>query len=521
MLIARYFGPEGSVPYVVYIALGTTISAVAAFGVDGTLLRYLPRITEIESGADAELESMGVTGLRSFVRRLFALRMFIVLIIIFIAAIILIVLPNVSDSFNRSLGSIAVYSPYLLLYLLAQSITMFTTVALIALLETRSLFIVSIIVRSLLLGIGVYLVSIGILEIGTAVLFHAISAFVVAISLLAVLFRVVNDREARQERRTIGLAAKRISRDVSRLFRFRNFSALLVTPVMVYGLTTYGNDMLSAVLGRQPDILMLRGFYGEHAREVGLYNVASMLLLVTEYIFFLGFGGALVSIFSKYAHEDEADQNATSAYPRMTRARGEVAGFQYITLIPLCGFVFVFALLVIRLIYGVKYDDAALSLQIGIVLLAINVAVFGGGLAITSLVAIGKPRLVLYSRITWGVINLVGNFFLIKYYGVIGAIIGTNACNMLACATEDYFARKYIGNSIQYISMLRIVALTSITACFIWYLDDTLFLSLSTLFRLGISAGIYFLITYLLFWILKLPEFVYFQTRLRSVIGKL
>jgi O-antigen/teichoic acid export membrane protein len=521
MLIARYFGPEGSVPYVVYIALGTTISAIAAFGVDGTLLRYLPRITEIESGADAELKSMGVTGLRSFVRRLFALRIFIVLIIISIAAIVLIVAPSISDTFSESLGSIAVYSPLLLLYLLAQSIIAFSTLALIALLETRLLFIVSIIVRSLLLGISAYLVSIGTLEIGTAVLLHAGSAFIIAGSLLAILFRVVNERETKQERRTIGLAAKRISGDVSRLFRFRNFSALLVTPVMLYGLTTYGNDMLSAVLGRQPDILMLRGFYGEHAREVGLYNVASMLLLVTEYIFFLGLGGALVSIFSKYAHEDETEQNTHPSYPRMRRARGEVAGFQYITLIPLCGFVFVFALHIIRFIYGTQYDDAALSLQIGIVLLAINVAVFGGGLPITSLVAIGKPRLVLYSRISWGSINLVGNFFLIKYYGVVGAIIGTNVCNMLACATEDHFARKYIGNSIRYMSMLRIVVLTSLSACCIWYLDDMLFLSLSTLFRLGISAVIYFFMTYVLFWILKLPEFVYFQTRLRSVIGKL
>lgn len=521
MLIARHFGPEGSVPYVVYIALGTTISAIAAFGVDGTLLRYLPRITEVESGADLELQAMGVTGLRSFVRRMFALRMFVVFIIITLTGIVLVVLPSLSRSLSNSFGSIAAYSPYILLFLFAQSIIAFSTFALIALLETKLLFVVSIIVRSLLLGLGVYFVTAGILDIDTAVVLHVMSAVVAAGTLLTILFLVVNNREIKQERRTIGLAAKRVVSDVARLLRFQNFTALLVTPVMVYGLTTYGNDMLSAILGRQPDILMLRGFYGEHAREVGLYNVASMLLLVTEYIFFLGFGGALVSIFSKYAHEDELEQNATSGYPRMIRARREVAGFQYITLIPLCGFVFVFALHVIRLIYGTQYDDAALSLQIGIILLAMNVAIFGGGLPITSLVAIGKPRLVLYSRIAWGVINLVGNFFLIKYYGVIGAIIGTNACNMLACATEDYFARKYIGNSIKYISMLRIVALTSISACFIWYLDDTLFLSLPTLIRLGVSAGVYFLVTYLLFWILKLPEFVYFQTRLRSVIGKL
>lgn len=521
MLIARYFGPEGSVPYVVYIALGTTISAIAAFGVDGTLLRYLPRITEIESGADAELESMGVTGLRSFVRRLFALRMFIVLIIILIVAIVLILLPSVSDTFSKSLGSIAVYSPFLLLYLLAHSVIAFSTLALIALLETKLLFIVSIIVRSFLLGVGVYLVSIGTLEIGTAVFLHSISALIIAGSLLAMLFRVVNERETKQERRTIGLAAKRISGDVYRLFRFRNFTALLVTPVMVYGLTTYGNDMLSAILGRQPDILMLRGLYGEHAREVGLYNVASMILLVTEYIFFLGFGGALVSIFSKYAHEDEAEMNTTSAYPRMTKARNEVAGFQYVALLPLCGFVFVFALQVIRLIYGTQYDDAALPLQIGIILLGINVAVFGGGLPITSLVAIGKPRLVLYSRITWGVVNLVGNFFMIKYYGVIGAIIGTNACNMLACATEDYFARKYIGKSIRYLSMLRIIGVTSICAGFIWYFDQKLLISLSSLMRLGISTVLYFSVIYVFFRILKLPEFVYLQSRIRSVVGKL
>ncbi len=521
MLIARYFGPEGSVPYLVYIALGTTISAIAAFGVDGTLLRYLPRITEVESGADKELEGMGVTGLSSFVRRLFAFRMFVVLLVITLVTIVFILLPMLFATFSNSLGSTTIYAPYLLLFLLAQSVIAFSTFALIALLETKVLFFISFLTRASLLGLGVFLVSETILTIETTIIIHVISAALGAICLLFILFRVINEREIDKGKRSLTHTVSQVTGDLLRLFRFRNLTALLVSPVMIYGLTTYGNDMLSAILGRQPDILMLRGFYGEHAREVGIYNVASMLLLVTEYIFFLGFGGALVSIFSKYAHEDEAERNTTSAYPRMTRARGEIAGFQYITLIPLCGFVFVFALQVIRLIYGTQYDDAALSLQIGVILLAINVAVFGGGLPITSLVAIGKPRLVLYSRITWGVINLVGNFFLIKYYGVIGAIIGTNACNMFACATEDYFARKYIGISIRYLSMLRTVVLTSIIACFIWYIDNTLFLSLSTIYRLGIAAVLYFLVTYALFWILKLPEFVYFQTRLRSVIGKL
>ena len=208
MLIARHFGPEGSVPYVVYIALGTTISAIAAFGVDGTLLRYLPRITEVESGADLELQAMGVTGLRSFVRRMFALRMFVVFIIITLTGIVLVVLPSLSRSLSNSFGSIAAYSPYILLFLFAQSIIAFSTFALIALLETKLLFVVSIIVRSLLLGLGVYFVTAGILDIDTAVVLHVMSAVVAAGTLLTILFLVVNNREIKQERRTIGLAAK-------------------------------------------------------------------------------------------------------------------------------------------------------------------------------------------------------------------------------------------------------------------------------------------------------------------------
>lgn len=520
MLIARYFGPEGSVPYVVYIALGTTISAIAAFGVDGTLLRYLPRITEVESGADKELEAMGVTGLSSFVSRLFALRMFVVLLVITLVSIIFILLPMFFVTFSNSLGSTAIYAPYLLLFLLAQSVIAFSTFALIALLETKVLFFISFLTRASLLALGVFLVSETILTIETTIILHVVSAALGAGCLLFILFRVINEREIDKGKRSLSQTASKISDDLLRLFRFRNLMALLASPVMIYGLTTYGNDMLSAVLGRQPDILMLRGFYGENASQVGVYNVASMLLLVTEYIFFLGFGGALVSIFSKYAHEDEAENRQGVPYPRLIQARNEIAGFQNVTLIPLCGFMFLFALQVIQLIYGSQYDEAATGLQVGIILLACNVAFFGGGLPITSLVAIGKPRLVLISRITWGFTNLVGNFFLIKYYGVVGAIIGTNLCNMFACATEDYFARKYIGISVEYFSMMRILVLTGLTGGLVWYLSQY-FVSFPLLIRLLSLAIVYFTVTYSLFWIVKLPEFVHLRTRLRSVIGKL
>lgn len=521
MLVARYFGPEESVPYIIYTALGTTISAVAALGVDGTLLRYLPRITELQTGADQELQAMGVNSVRSFIRRLFALRMFVVMIVISIAAVVFLVFPIFSESYSLSLGSIREHAPYLLLFLLAQSVLAFSTFALIALLETKPLFFISLLTRVSILAIGIVLVNNGVLAVKTAILMHVLSAWIAAICLLLTLFRIVNNRFGADAKRSISYSVSKIGLDLSRLFLFRNLAALLVSPVMIYGLTTYGNDMLSAILGRQPDILMLRGFYGESSPEVGLYNVASMLLVVTEYIFFLGFGGALVSVFSKYAHEDEVEHSGNRTYPKLQKARSEIAGFQNITLIPLCGFMFVFALQVIRLIYGLNYDESVASFQVGLILLCCNVALFGGGLPITSLVAIGKPRLVLVSRITWGCTNVLANLILIKYYGVVGAIIGTNASNMLACATEDYFAKKYIGTSVRYLSMLRIVFLTCIVSCFIMYLDAQFSFTYSIFLRISLCGVLYFSILFSLFWLLKLPEFVHLQYRMRSILIKL
>lgn len=516
MLIARHFGPEESVPYVVYTALGTIITAIAAFGIDGALLRFLPRVTSSVTSSRTDIITIGASGLRSFVRRMFALRMLIVAFILVCVALLFIILPSYSNYI--SLGTITLYAPYLLVFLAAQAVIAFSSCALTALLETRSLFITSIITRSVLVIIGVYLVVNHILAIDTAIVLHVLSAIATACILLYILFQKVNLHDVREEKRGIKRSLKTIVSDILHLLSYRNLLIVLTSPVMIYGLTTYGNDMLSAVLGRQPDILMLRAFYGENAKEVGVYNVTSLLLVVTEYVFFLGLGGAIVSIFSKLAHEDEKD--GEGKYPRLLKARFELAGFQNIALLPLCGFMMLFAFHVVRVLYGDKYDASVLPFQIGLLLLALNVSLFTGGLAITSLVAIGKPRIPLYSRITWGAINVIGNVFLIKYYGVLGAVIGTNACNMLACATEDHFARKYIGSAIRYKPIFITTVVTILAASVSWYLDRALLPELNLIVRVCISGLLYFTLVYGIFWIVKLPEFVYLQRRILSLKTK-
>lgn len=505
MIIARHFGPEGSTPYLVYAALGTTISAVAAFGIEGVLLRFLPRITDTTS--DVDLFSIGATSIRSFVRRLFAFRIFVVVIIFFIVAIVIYLLPLFSPSVAMSLGSIRNYGVYLIVFILAQGVVAFSTFAMIALLNTRRVFFLSLIGRSLLLlGGGIFLLQSS-FTIEHAIQLHVASAIVNAALLLVCLRKEISWIEKSKVSSAPRHAISVFRDSIGFLWNPRATKFFLTSPIMLYGIAIWGSDLLSAILGRQPDILMIRAIYGENTLQVGLYNVASLLLIMTEYVFLLGLGGALVSILSKLAHDDESDSSGGKAnYVRMTKARKEVAGFQNVTLLPLAGFMAVFPLLVVRAIYGNKYDAAVELVRYGIIALIICVGLFGGGLQLTSLIAIGKERLVFKSRLFWGITNLIANYFLILHFGGLGAIIGTNLANASACMTEEYFARKYIGPSVNYLSTFRITLIVTIAAYSSYLIMNSISLEIGSMAKLLIAAGLYSSIVIGAYLLFRIPE---------------
>jgi O-antigen/teichoic acid export membrane protein len=132
-------------------------------------------------------------------------------------------------------------------------------------------------------------------------------------------------------------------------------------------------------------------------------------------------------------------------YPRLLRARKEITSFQTTVILPLCGYFFVFAPQAVAFIYGTKFDSSVPLLRVGVVILALTIILFGGGVSVTSLVTIGKERTVFRNRLGWGILNLIVNVFLIRAYGAIGALLGTQLSNMGACATEYYFASRWIG----------------------------------------------------------------------------
>ncbi len=506
MVIARHFGPAGSTPYIVYAALGTTISVMTTFGVDGVLLRFLPRISESNSKVD--IGAIGASSIRSFIRRLFAFRMLLVSIVAGIVACVMYVLPPLIPTFSVSLGSLREYGGYVVIYLLAQGVVAFSTFALIGLLNTRKVFFSSLIVRSLMLASATFFLIQSSFTIEQAVQVHTFSAVLNALLLLIWLRQEVSALDKTVVSNSARTHAFSIFRDsIDFLKNPRATKYFLATPIMLYGIATWGSDILTAILGRQPDILMLRAIYGEQTPHVGLYNVASLLILMTEYAFLLGLGGALVSILSKLSHDDEtASHGKKPNYHRMTKARREVAGFQNVTLLPLAGFMVTFPLLVIRSIYGVKYDDSVELVRYGLVALIICVGLFGGGLQLTSLVAIGKERLVFKNRLFWGVVNLVANYFLIIHLAGLGAIIGTNVANACACMTEEYLARKYIGASMNYLSTLRIAVIVIASAFIAYEMMNHILVDAESLIRLLAAAGVYSFLVVGSYLVFRVPE---------------
>lgn len=514
MIIARHFGPVGSAPFVVYAAAGTSLSVIAAFAVDGVLLRYIPRMGDTDT-LTQEMAVPGATDLSSFVRKLFAFRMFVVLAVISLLLLSILFFTGFLGAAEASLRDLA---PVLSIFMLAQGIIAFSTFSLIGLLRTKSVFICSVIARaSMLIAALVLVLVVGDFSINTAILIHVAGAVLNAILLLANIRHILRPVAKDAQLSLVGSLRSFVGEMYGFIRRPSSIKALLISPVMIYGIMTWGSDILGILLGRQADILMIRAMWGGDTPEVGYYNVGSLVVMLIEYIFLLGFGGALVSVLSKLAQDDErASAGKQVNYERVRRGGKEIVGFQHITLVPLCVFAFMFALTIVQTIYGNQYDASALLVQHGTVALLVNIMFFNGGLHITALMSIGKQQLSFKSRLVWAVVNIIANYFLIRSFGALGAMIGTNWVNTLACATEWYFTRKYIGNVGNLLSTLKIFLISVVAAVGIYELMKVVDLRQGPMIELLVATPVFFLVVYSLFYLFRLPETTVVLARLKK-----
>ena len=136
---------------------------------------------------------------------------------------------------------------------------------------------------------------------------------------------------------------------------------------------------------------------------------------------------------------------------------------------------------------------------------------------ITSLVVIGKERLVFRNRLFWGITNIAANFFLIKSYGGLGAIIGTQFANAFSCGTESYFAKRMIGASFDFFGTLRIIAISVVAVGCGYYIVQMIDNEGAYVFNSIISLLAAGIITACLYALLKVPEAKKVWDRLRGL----
>jgi O-antigen/teichoic acid export membrane protein len=505
ILIVRHFGPTISAPYAVFTAICTSLSILTAFAVDGVLLRYIQRISQNEIIPDTEFSQIEKFGLRRFLKTLFAFRILVVSIVSVIIVGSLFFLPRAIPAFSEYIDSIQTSVFYIILFLFAQSIIAFCTFSLVGLLETKGVFFSSLVARGLLVVGGLFFLSQDLLTLQNAIGIYVVSAILQAILLSVTLTRELHKHEPREHSRVHIPFVSVLRTLIQMISRPKKLRLFLATPLMLYGITTWGSDILSTILGRQPDILMMRAMLGPNSPQIGYYLSASIILLVTEYIFLFGLGGTLVSIFSKLAHDDEKEYGGKK-YPSLQKARNGIGGFQNVVLLPLCAYMMVFAPDVVETVYGMKYVEAIPLIRVGLIALALSVGFFGGGMQVTSLVAIGKERLVFRNRLFWGITNIAANFFLIRSYGGLGAIIGTQFSNAFSCGSEAFFARKFIGEAFNLFKTIQLFLISSCAAFGAYTIIELTGIQMSSTLHSILGLLLAGIITLLLYFFLRVPE---------------
>lgn len=268
---------------------------------------------------------------------------------------------------------------------------------------------------------------------------------------------------------------------------------LLTKPLMkklfIFGLPLILVSVSGRIIG-YIDTLTITWF--RTAEEVGLYQVA---LPATRILWFLGmaFTVPLFPMISELWAKKSTEKIRDTLY--------FLTKFFFILLIPTTLVFLAFPDVIIKLLFGVNYLGASLTVQILSITMLFYVlfGIFGSTLA-----GIGK-------NFTYGmiygvaaVINLVGDLLLVPLLGINGAAIAFLIAIFVAFIVSIYFTRKHIKFPVPFqpvaktvtggiLALLLIICLKSILPFLMW----------PKLLTILISAGLFYSI-----WILRMGVFV-------------
>ena len=193
-------------------------------------------------------------------------------------------------------------------------------------------------------------------------------------------------------------------------------------------------------------------FYGISAIHIGFYQIAFILVAYARMTVTKGMTGVLQSAFSS-AYKNGGFESLGKWWMITMK-------FQILVVSPGVLFLALFSRQIFESILP-KYCDATLLMHT-YGSLAFIITVLGGGAHITAFYAIGQEKIVLFTRILAGILNLILDIILIYYFGVLGAIIATGISGIVVGSLELYLIYFHVRTKYPTVFLLKCLICLSI-----------------------------------------------------------
>ena len=208
-------------------------------------------------------------------------------------------------------------------------------------------------------------------------------------------------------------------------------------PLFHFGRASWCTAVVEFGLGKQIDILLI-GYFVASVVQVGYYNLAVSTVVLLSSLMTAGLSGVALTAFSEIEMQQGKD--------RLGMAWCSLIKLEYILCVPIIVFLMVYARPIIVNIYTQAYLPAAGLIQVYAGFL-IGFRLFGGGVHLTGLYALGQAKAVLLTRCAGGSVNLALDLMLIPKYGAMGAVLATGACQMTTVILEYLLIRRVIAHA--------------------------------------------------------------------------
>jgi len=439
ILLARKLGADNYSIYVTLMSISSFSMVFGGLGFDETLNKYLPQLSSKQK----------LLSIRSLIKKLLIIR---TCVLCTIGLILILFREKVSALLNNPILSDFIL--YLSLYIILQSIVNFFSNIFISQLRTRIVFLINFATKLIMLLIGIY-----ILNLGYGI--KEILLLLVAISLTSFsLYLVVGGYD----------------------YVFKRSESYNSSSAIKFGITAWGNLLLTFLLGKNSNILIISFLLGATV-QVSYYEIAFSFTQLIEYFFSIGFMGVALSSFSALAAQD---------LPRMKFLRSSIMKYLQVFNIPIGLMVFFNAAFIIPLIFSSQYLTSINLLKIFLVFNIISISVLGSGTNTAILLSTGKEKIVLLIHMVFALLNIILLLLFVPIYGVTGAIFITGLCLFLTVLTEFTFATKYIGLNYDFAFITKIflisIAALAISEISRNFLFNNYFFSIS-LYILLVSTG--------------------------------